>query len=168
MFRTSARRQVLVPLVHLVAGPRQQRLGLVHVGDDRVHQVRDLLVLGQLHLLGVDEEHLDLVGPLGHQDRQDHRVQADRFAGTGAAGDQQVGHVGEVEHQRLALDVLAQVEGDLALPRAALDPLDHLAQADHRPAVVGDLDADGRLAGNRCHDRARSAPPGRWPGRRPG
>ncbi len=87
----------LVALVHLLAGPGENRLGLLHVGDDRVHQVRDPLVLRELDLLGVDQDHLHLVGPLGHQDREDHGVQADRLAGAGAAGHQKVRHLGQVE-----------------------------------------------------------------------
>ena len=144
--------QELVALVHLVAGPGQDRLGLLHVGDDRVHQVRDPLVLRKLDLLGVDQDHLDLVGALGHEDREDHGVQADRLARPGAAGHQQVGHLGQVEDQGLALDVLAQEERDAALLGSAADAVDHVAQPDDVAVVVGNFDADGRLARDRGHD----------------
>ncbi len=35
-----------VPLFHLLDGPGQDRLGLAHVGDHRVHQVRQRAVAG--------------------------------------------------------------------------------------------------------------------------
>ena len=38
--------QQCVPLFHLLDGPGQDRLGLAHVGDDRVHQVRQLACSG--------------------------------------------------------------------------------------------------------------------------
>ena len=54
-------RQQLVALFHLVDGPGEDRLGLAHVGDDRVHQVRQLAVAAELDHLGVDHEHADFV-----------------------------------------------------------------------------------------------------------
>ena len=48
MLRTRARLQQVVALLHLVHGPGEDGLGLLHVGDDRVHQVRHLAVLAQL------------------------------------------------------------------------------------------------------------------------
>ena len=47
---------------------------------------------------------------------------------------------------------LPRIQGDLAGPAARLDAGDHLAEPDHDAAIVGDLDADGRLARNRRHD----------------
>ena len=38
--------QQVVALLHLLHGPGQNRLGLAHVGHDRVHQVRQALVAG--------------------------------------------------------------------------------------------------------------------------
>ena len=46
---------------------------------------------------------------------EDDRVQADRLAGAGAAGDQQVRHVGEVVDERPAFAVLAEEERELRL-----------------------------------------------------
>ena len=60
MLRTRARLQQLVALLHLVHGPGQDRLGLLHVLDDRVHQVRDLAVLAQFEPLRVDQDQLAL------------------------------------------------------------------------------------------------------------
>ena len=144
--------QVLVALIHLLAGPREQRLGLLHVDNHGVHQVRDPLVLRELDLLGIDQDQLHLVGPPGHQDRQDHRVQADRLAGAGPAGHQKVGHFGQVVHERHALGVLAQEQRDAAVVESPVHPRDDIAQPDHVAVVVGHLDADRRLARDRCDD----------------
>jgi hypothetical protein len=49
------------------------------------------------------------------QERQDHGVDADRLARAGGAGDQEVGHLGEVGGERVALDGLAQRQRQIAL-----------------------------------------------------
>ncbi len=59
-----------VPLLHLLDGPGQNRLGLPHVGHHRVHQVRQPLVRAQLDHLGVDHQHPHFVGPARHQHRR--------------------------------------------------------------------------------------------------
>ena len=63
-----------------------------------------------------------------------------------------MGHLGEVEDQRHALGVLAQEQRDAALVESVLHPGDHVAQPDHVAVVVGHLDADRRLAGDRRDD----------------
>ena len=145
-------RQEGVPLLHLLDRPGEDRLGLSHVGDDRVHQVGERLVGCQLDHLGVDHQHPDLVGPAGHQHRDDDRVQADRLAGAGPAGDQEMGHRRHVHHHRIAGDVLAEEDRDLHRAALRLGLLDHLAEADHLAGRVGHLDADRVLAGNRGDD----------------
>ena len=75
------------------------------------------------------------------------------FARAGAAGHQQVRHVGEVEHQGRSLHVLAQDTGGSCSARVldstlAITSLSRTIDA----AIVGDLDADRGLAGNRRHD----------------
>ena len=52
----------------------------------------------------------------------------------------------------LALDVLAEEQRDAAFLGPPGDAGHHVAQPDHVAVVVGHLDADGRLAGNRRHD----------------
>ena len=47
-------------------------------------------------------------GVLAHQHRRDERVDEARLAGAGRAGDQQVRHLGQVHHDRAAVDVLAE------------------------------------------------------------
>ena len=64
----------------------------------------------------------------------------------------QVGHLGQVEDQGLALDVLAQEERDAAFLGPAPDAGDHVAQPDDGAVIVGHFDADRGLARDRGHD----------------
>lgn len=141
--------QQVVPLFHLLDGPRQYGLGLFHVGDDRVHQVRNAFVRRQLDHLRVDHQHLHLVRAASHQDRQDQRVEADALARAGAAGDQEVRHLAEVDDHRPPADVLAEKQRDAFLLDVAGAGFDQLAQADHHLRLVRDFHADGVLAGDR-------------------
>ena len=141
-----------IPLLHLLDGPGEDRLGFLHVGDHRVHQVGQRLVRRELDHLGIDHQHQHLVRPPRHQHRHDDRIQADRLAGTGPAGDEKVGQGGHVNHHRIAGDVLPEVDRDLHAAALGLGLLDHFAEADHLPSRVGHLDADGILAGDRCDD----------------
>ena len=87
-----------------------------------MHQVRHLAVLGQFEHLRVDHDHLDLVGPARHEQAEDDRVHAHRLAGAGAAGDQQVRHLGQVVDERLAFGILAQKQRQLRLGDLAARP----------------------------------------------
>ena len=84
--------------------------------------------------------------------RQDHRIDADRLARTGGAGDQQVRRLGQVGNDRLAADVLAEADGQRAghvvVGRAGND----FGQLDHLPPGIGQLERHARLAGHRFDD----------------
>ena len=58
-----------VAFFHFLDGPGQNRLGLAHVGHDRVHQMRQGFIRAQLDHLRIDEQHPHFVGPSRHQDR---------------------------------------------------------------------------------------------------
>ena len=109
-----------------------------------------MLVQVQLHLLGVDQHHPHLVGRGAHEDRGQHRVHAPGLARAGRAGHQHVRLPGQVDSDRLAVDVLAQPHGERrpALRRV----LRHVAQVHHLADLVRHLDAHGALAGNRGED----------------
>ena len=66
--------QVVVTLVHLADHPLQGLGSLLGTCDDGGDQVRNPLVLGQLHSFGVDEHHADLVGGRSHHHRRDEGV----------------------------------------------------------------------------------------------
>src|SRR5690606_2497048 len=97
--------EVVVAGVHLLDYPLERLGGLLRVGDDRGDQVRDALVDGELHALGIHQHHPHLLRGGAHEDRGDHRVDEARLAGAGGARDQQVRHLGEVRDDVAALDV---------------------------------------------------------------
>jgi hypothetical protein len=97
-----------VAALHLVDGPAQRQVGGLGVGDDRQQQVGDVLVDAELEHLRVDHDHAHVLGRARVEQRADHRVDADRLAGAGGAGDQEVRRLGEVDADRLAGDVLAE------------------------------------------------------------
>jgi hypothetical protein len=104
-----------VALEHLHHGPLERAGGLFGVRDHRDIQVRDAVIDAQLHHLGVDHDELDFLrrGLVEQADYQ--RVHAHGFAGAGGAGDEQMGQLGDVAHDAVAADVLAQGEGHLDL-----------------------------------------------------
>ena len=144
--------QQAVAFLHLVDGPRQDRLGLFHVRDDRVHQVWQPPVTRQLDHLGVDHQHPHVVRPARHQHAANDRVEAHRFPGPRPPGDQQVRHLRQINHQWVARNVLAQEHRDVHPVRLVAGFFDHVADADDLPRLVGHLDADGVLARDRCDD----------------
>ena len=83
-----------------------------------------------------------------HQDA----IDADRFAGAGGAADEQVRHGGEIGDERLAVDVLAERDGNFRVGVAPVAAFEQFAQEDGDLVRVGDLDADGVLAGDGRED----------------
>ena len=135
----------LVAFVHLGDGPLEDGRGLGHLGDHGAHQVGDVLELGHFDHLGVDQDELEFVGLLGVQEAHDDGVHAHRLARAGGAGDEHVGHFGQVGDERLAAGVLAQEHGQLHLGEAV--PVGHeFLEADALLGGVGHLDADGVAA----------------------
>ena len=104
----------LVAALHLADDVLQHQRGVLHVGDDRRQQVRDRLVVVQLHPLGIDQDHPHLVGRGPQQDRAQQGVDAARLARAGRARDQQVRHLCQVTGDALAGDVLAEPRGQRA------------------------------------------------------
>ena len=108
----------LVALLHLAHRPAQRVGRLLRIDDDRREQVRNLLVHPELEPLGVDHDQPHVVGRRAVEDARQHRVQADRLAGAGRAGDEQVRHRGQVGDVRLAVDRLAERERQLGASSA--------------------------------------------------
>src|SRR5262249_12872335 len=88
----------------------------------------------------------------GHEHAEDDGVHAHRLAGPGAAGNEQVGHLGQVVDQRPALGVLAQKERHLHLGDFLAGGGDDLLEPDGCAVRVGELDRGGVLAGDRGDD----------------
>ena len=120
--------------------------GLLRVVDDRAEEVGDAFVERELEPLGVDEDELDLVGRRLVEDAGDHGVEGDALPGPGGPGDQEMGHDGQVGDVDLAVDGLAQGEGQLRRRIEELLGLDDVPELDDLALVVGDLDAQRGFA----------------------
>ena len=143
--------QVVADL-HLLDRPVEGVRGLLRVGHHLGEQVRDAVVLGELDLLGVDEDHPDLLGRGPHEDRRDDRVDARRLAGAGLTGDEHVRHLGEVHEDGLALDVSTDAHLErMGRPVRFLRGED-VAQVDHLAVLVRHLDTDGLTARDGSED----------------
>ena len=64
----------VVSLFHFIDRPGQDGLGLAHVGNDRVHEVRQGFIWAEFDHFGVDQEHANFIGPAGHEHGNDDRV----------------------------------------------------------------------------------------------
>ena len=93
---------------HFAHGPFQRGHRFGRLGDDGRHQMRDAVVDRQFQHLRIDQDQPALIGRQPIQQRQDHRVDADRFARSGGAGDHQMRHARQIGDHRLAADILAQ------------------------------------------------------------
>ena len=133
------------------ARPVEQRVALLHHHDQRVERVYRLARVGddgallalhfgeevpvefgvcrQLHLFRVDEDELQLGRVFLVEQRGDDGVQTDRFALSGGARHEQVGHFGKVADVYLVVYRLAQNDGK---PVLAVLELDGLYDRKHR------------------------------------
>ena len=145
-------RQIVVTTVHLLDDPLQCVGCLLRVRDDRRDQVRDPLVRRQLDPLGVDEDQSHLVGRGPHENRGDETVDAARLSGASGTGHEQVRHAREVGHHEAALDVLAERSRQRMVIARRGTAAQDIPQCDQFTVRVGDLDADGLLAGDRTED----------------
>ena len=140
-------REDLVALRHLRDEPLEGGRHALGVRLDRDQEVREVVVDLQLDHLGVDHDEAQVLRRAAVEERDDDRVDADRLALAGRAGDERVRHLGEVLDDGLVGDAVhAEHDGEL---HRGLGPglgLDDLAQEDVLAALVRDLDADGALA----------------------
>ena len=104
--------------------------------------MRDAVIDRQFQHLRVDHDEFAAVGRHPVQDRQDHRVDADRLAGAGGAGDQQMRHLGEVGQYRLARDVLAEDQRQPPRMLFVDRRIEQFAQVDGLGSAVRQFDAD--------------------------
>ncbi len=114
--------------------------------------MREGVVLLEFDHLGVDHDEAELVGGELEEEGGDDGVDADGFSGTGGAGDEDVGHLGEVGDDGEAVHVLAEGEGDAGLGLAPFIGLEEIAHDDLGLHGVGDFDTDGGFAGDGRED----------------
>ncbi len=145
--------QTLVAILHLGHHPLQHASGLLHVGDHRGPEVRDVLVDAQLHHLGIHQDQLHFAGERSQQQGHDHGVDAHALAAARGAADEQVGHLAEIGHHGVSRDILAERERQQALRVLLagvpeLGAVHDLAEADDLAVGVGHLDAHQVPAGD--------------------
>ncbi len=141
-------RHLLVALFHLAHRPFQRHDGLLRVGDHRREQMRNAVIDRQFEHFRVDHDQPAFFRREPVDQRQDEGVDGDRFTGAGGTGDQKVGHLGEVDHHRLAADGLTERDGELGLVAIEVLAADQFAQIDGLAPLVRQFDADGVAAGN--------------------
>jgi len=76
----------VVATLHFFHGPAECVRGLLRHGHRLRQQVRQPGVLPHLHLLGVDEDELHLLGRGAHQQRGDEAIEHARLACAGCTG----------------------------------------------------------------------------------
>ena len=136
----------LVALLHFIDDPAEREDDLFGVGDDRDDQMGEGVVLLEFDDFGVNHDKAQFVRGEAIEEGRDDGVDANRFAGAGAAGDEQVGHLREVGDDGGAIDVLAESDGDAGLGVAPFVGLEKVADNDLGLDSIGDLNADGAFA----------------------
>ncbi len=108
--------------------------------------MRNAVIDRQFQHLRIDHDQAALFGLQPVDQAQDHRVDRDRLAGAGGAGDQQMRHAREIDDHRFAADGLAEAERQLCRGFVIASASQHLAQIDLLAVLVRQFDADGVAA----------------------
>ena len=137
---------------HFLDRPFKRQGRLLGVGDHRQEQMGNPLVDGELEHLRIDHDDPYVAGSGRIEEGEDHGVDGDRFAGTGRARHEEMGHAGQVGHQGSAGDILAERQRQFHLAAMELLGGEYLPQGDHFPLPVGELDPHHALAGDRGDD----------------
>jgi hypothetical protein len=106
------------------------------------------VIAGEFQHLRIDHDEFAAVRRQAVDQRQDHGVDRHRLARAGGAGDQQMGHAGEIDDHRRAADILAQHQRQLRRRALVILRRQELAQPHGLADAVGQLDADDALAGD--------------------
>lgn len=132
--------------LHLGNSPLKGARSLFGLGDWRNEEMRDAVVKRHFDALRINENHANLGRRRTHEYGHDHGIKAHRLARTRRAGNEQVRHLGKVDADLLAIDILA--DGNLEWPCAAARQ--DIAKQHARAHLVGNLYAHERSAGNLC------------------
>src|ERR1017187_2375446 len=141
-------RKNLVALFHLVDDPAQREQNFFRIRHDRHDEVGQGIVLLQLDDLRINHHEAQLIRRKAVEQGRDDGVDADRFAGTGRTCDETVRHLRQVGDNRMAIDVLAQRDGNARLGVAPFVRLEQVAHDDLGLDEVRHFDADGTFAGH--------------------
>ncbi len=154
-------RHLAIALFHFAHHPFQGDNRLLGVGDDRREQMRNAVIDRQFQHLRVDHDQPAFLGRQLVKQAQDHRVDRHRLARTGGPGNQQVGHLGKVRHDRIAPDILAKRQRQALRAITEFTGSKDLAQDNLFALRIGQFDPDdtaprhGRNARRQRRHRAR-------------
>ena len=146
----------VVAVIHELAEAFERLHHFRHVGDDGVFAVGDFGeevvfnrgVHAKLHLLRVYHHEFQFGGVLLVEQRGDDGVQADRLTLTRGTGNEQVGHLGEVHHEGLVRNGLAEGDGQFVLRFLEFLRIENALHRHDARVLVRHLDADCAFAGN--------------------
>ena len=152
----AVRKQLVAPL-HLAHRPVERTRRLLGIGHDRDEQMGDAVVVAELDHFGVHHNQAHFLGRGFIEERDQHGVDAHRFARAGRAGDEQMGHLGDIAHDGRARDILANRKGHARLGLVKGLGAQDLADMDDGDRLVWHLNADGDLVRDgRDADRHRA------------
>ena len=112
-------------------------------GDDGGQEMRDAVVGREFEHFRIDHDEPASLGFHAVEEREDHGVDRHRLAGAGGAGDEQVGHAGQIDDDGLAADRLSESDRQAMVRLAEVLAGEKFAQIDGLAALVRQFDADG-------------------------
>ena len=114
--------------------------------------MRQRIVLLKLDDFRVNHHEAQLVGRKTVEQRRDDGVDADGFAGAGAAGDEQVRHFRKIGYDGMTVNVLAERDRNFRLRIAPFVRLEQIAHDDFGLDRVRNFHADGTFSWHGCED----------------
>ena len=137
-----------IAFFHLLHRPFERADRFVRFGHHRAEEMRNVVVALQFEHFGIDQDQPALVGREAIEQRQQDRIEPDRFTRTRRTRDQQMGHGGKVGHDRLAGNILAENHRQAAPAIDEGGGIGELLVADHLAVGIGQFDPDHGLARN--------------------
>ena len=111
--------------------------------------MRNAVINRKFNLFWVNHQKLDFVGRRVIKNADNHRIQANRFTGTGRTGDKQMGHFGKVRVSAVAGNVFAERDKQLGFCGSVLFSIDNFPKRYGCAVAVRDFYADRGFVRNR-------------------
>ena len=137
--------QKAVAVIHFGRSPAQNAHDAFDFGLNLAVEVRQPAEALQLHAFRIDHDQFEVIRVIVQHKRHGDRRDADGLARVGRAGDQQVGHGGEVRNDRLARNASAKRDRQRRIDSTELLRLQQRAQAHEHVFGIGHFHAHVRL-----------------------
>ncbi len=95
-------------MIHLTRRPTEDVHHLFVFYNNRRLQVRHPSISRKRYALRIDENELEILWGVLIEERQEEGIHTHTLPGSGATGDEHVGHLGEVSKDMIARDILTQ------------------------------------------------------------